>query len=64
MSIDEVCKLDTNKFPKRKHDEDSLFLEEKMFDIDGSYNSHNDRIWAVNCAANVVLGENVNFRKK
>ena len=28
-----------------------LFSEEKMFDIDGVYNSHNDRIWAVNRAA-------------
>ena len=41
-----------------------LFSEEKMFDIDGVYNSQNDRIWAVNRAAKVVLGENVNFRKK
>ena len=24
-----------------------LFLEEKLFDIDGIYNSQNDRIWAV-----------------
>ena len=63
MSIDEVCKLDTNKFPKRKHDEDSLFPDEKMFDIDGVYNSHNDRIWAVHRATKVVLGENVNFRE-
>ena len=28
-----------------------LFLDENMFDIDGIYNSHNDRIWAVNRAA-------------
>ena len=28
-----------------------LFSDEKMFDIDGVYNSHNDRIWAVNRAA-------------
>ena len=41
-----------------------LFSDKKMFDIDGAYNSHNDRIWAVNRAAKVVLGENVNFRKK
>ena len=40
-----------------------LFSDEKMFDIDGVYNSHNDRIWAVNCAAKVVLGENINFAK-
>ncbi|CAF4821128.1 unnamed protein product, partial [Rotaria sp. Silwood2] len=25
-----------------------LFSDEKMFDIDGVYNSQNDRIWAVN----------------
>ena len=59
MSKNEVCKFDTNKFPKRKHDEYSLFSDEKMFDIDGVY----DRIWAVNRAAKVVLGENVNLRK-
>ena len=40
-----------NKFPKRKHDEYSLFSDEKIFDMDGVYNSHNDRIWAVNRAA-------------
>ena len=27
------------------------FSDKKMFDIDGVYNSHNDRIWAVNRAA-------------
>ena len=27
-----------------------LFSDEKMFDIVGVYNSHNDRIWAVNRA--------------
>ena len=25
-----------------------LFFDEKMFDLDGIYNSQNDRIWAVN----------------
>ena len=25
-----------------------LFFDEKMFDLDGIYNSENDRIWAVN----------------
>ena len=25
-----------------------LFSDEKMFDLDGIYNSENDRIWAVN----------------
>ena len=28
-----------------------LFSDEKIFHIDGVYNSHNDRIWAVNRAA-------------
>ena len=28
-----------------------LFSDEKMFDIDGIYNSQNDRIWAVNRSA-------------
>ena len=35
------------RFPK----EDTLrivFSDEKMFDLDGIYNSKNDRIWAVN----------------
>ena len=41
-----------------------LFSDEKMFDIDGVYNSYNERIWAVNRAAKVVLNENINFRKK
>ena len=41
-----------------------LFSDEKLFDVDGVYNSHNDRIWEVNRAAKVVLGENVNLRKK
>ena len=27
-----------------------LFSEEELFDIDGIYNSQNDRIWAINCA--------------
>ena len=39
-----------------------------MFDIDGVYNSQNERICAVNRAAantsKVVLGENVSFLKK
>ena len=41
-----------------------LFSGEKMFDIDGVYNLHNERIWAVNRVAKVALGENVNFCKK
>ena len=27
-----------------------LFSDEKYFDIDGVYNSQNDRVWTVNCA--------------
>ena len=41
-----------------------LFSDGKMFDIDGVYNSHNDRIWAVNRAVKVVLGESVDFLTK
>ena len=41
-----------------------LFSDEKMFNIDGIYNSHNDRIWTAIRATKVVIGENVNFRKK
>ena len=33
-----------------------LFLDEKMFDIDGVYNSQNDRIWVVNRAAADIKG--------
>ena len=33
-----------------------LFSDEKMSDIDGIYNSHNDRIWTVNRAAADVKG--------
>ena len=25
-----------------------LFSDEKMFDLDGIYNSQNDRVWAIN----------------
>ena len=35
-----------------------LFSGEKMFDIDGVYKLHNDRMWAVNRVAKVALGEN------
>ena len=44
-----------------------LFSDEKMFDIDGIYNSQNDRIWAVNRAEadkKAVLGRKENFRKR
>ena len=33
-----------------------LFSDVKMFDIDGVYNSHNDRIWVVNRAATDAKG--------
>ena len=33
-----------------------LFFDEKMFDIDGVYNSQNDRIWAVNRADANIRG--------
>ena len=38
-----------------------LFSDEKMFDIDGIYNSQNDRIWAVNRSAADTKGD---VRKK
>ena len=34
----------------------TLFSDEKMFDTDGVYNSHNNRIWAVNRAAAYAKG--------
>ena len=34
----------------------TLFSDEKIFDTDGVYNSHNHRIWAVNCAAAYAKG--------
>ena len=33
-----------------------LFSDEKMFDIDGIYNSQNDRIWTVNRSAADIKG--------
>ena len=33
-----------------------LFSDEKMFDIDGIYNSQNDRVWAVNRSATDTKG--------
>ena len=39
-----------------------LFSDEKMFDIDGVYNSHNDRIWTMNRAA--ADGKSVIRRKR
>ena len=44
-----------------------LFSDEKMFDIDGVYNSQNERIWAVDRAEADTRGgirQNVNFRKR
>ena len=40
-----------------------LFSDEKMFDIGGVYNSHNDRIWAVNRAAADAKGDIKRKRK-
>ena len=40
-----------------------LFSEEKMFDIDGIYNSHNDRIWVVNRVATDAKGDISRKRK-
>ena len=37
-----------------------LFLDEKLFDVDGIYNSQNDRI----CAEADIKDGIVNFRKK
>ena len=37
-------------FKKRTDTMRSLFSDEKFFDIDGVYNSQNDRVWAVDCA--------------
>ena len=34
-----------------------LFSDEKLLDIEGVYNSHNDRIWAVNRAAVDAKGD-------
>ena len=41
-----------------------LFADEKLFDIDGIYNSQNDRIWAVNCVEADTKGGVVNFHKR
>ena len=42
----------------------TLFSEEKMFDIGGVYNSQNDRIWVVNRAATDAKGGIRYFCKK
>ena len=39
--------MDNRKVPKRGYNENS-FSDEKIFDLDGIYNSENDRIWTVN----------------
>ena len=46
---------------RKENTMDILFSDEKMFDIDGVYNSHNDRIWAVHRAATDAKG---NIRRK
>ena len=40
-----------------------LFSDEKLFDIDGIYNSQNDRIWAVNRAEADIKGGIRQIRK-
>ena len=46
--------MSTNKFLKDTMK--ILFSDEKLFDIDGIYNSQNDRIWAVNRAEADIKG--------
>ena len=41
-----------------------LFSDEKFFDIDGIYNSQNDRVWAVACADADGKGGDESFHKK
>ena len=41
-----------------------LFANETLFDIDGIYNSQNDRIWAVNRVEADIKGGIVNFCKR
>ena len=41
----------TRKNFRKQHTMKILFFDEKMFDIDGIYNSQNDRIWAINRSA-------------
>ena len=38
-------------YSRKENTMNILLSDEKMFDIDGIYNSHNDRIWAVNRAS-------------
>ena len=55
-----ICKLGSNKFGKRRH----LFSDEKMFDIDGVYNTQNDRVWPVDRADAVAFSGDENSHKK
>jgi inhibitor of nuclear factor kappa-B kinase subunit alpha len=41
---------------RKEHTMNILFSDEKMFDIDGVYNSQNERIWAVNRAEADIKG--------
>ena len=44
-----------------------LFSDEKFFDIDGVYNSQNDRVWAVDRAdadEKVAFSRDESFHKK
>ena len=40
-----------------------LFADETLFDIDGIYNSQNDKIWAVNCVEADIKGGIRQIRK-
>ena len=46
--MEKICQLGEKKVPTREDTMRILFFDEKMFDLDGIYNSENDRIWAVN----------------
>ena len=45
-----VCELDSNKFSKKEKDLKVFFSDEKLFDVDGIYNSQNKRVWTVDRA--------------
>ena len=45
--MEKIRQLGKKKVPERRYNENP-FSNEKLFDLDGIYNSENDRIWAVN----------------
>ena len=49
---------------KRRHDEGFFFSDEKLFDVDGIYNSENCRILAVDRAQADIKGAFVNFLER